>query len=65
MGRLVAAEGLRIASDVHEWPESSLRASEGSAFPSYSLMDQDETLRTVSAGTPRPPALYIFYRGDW
>jgi hypothetical protein len=42
-----------------------LALSVGDPFPSYSLADQDGALHAVQASTDRPPALYIFYRGDW
>ena len=46
-------------------PESTLRVASGDAFPAYSLPNQDEVLHAVALGEPRPPALYVFYRGDW
>ena len=46
-------------------PESELRVAVGDAFPSYTLLDQDERLHNLAAGEPRKPALYVFYRGDW
>ncbi len=46
-------------------PPHSLAIDVGAPFPSYALLDQDEQLRTREAGAPRPPELYIFYRGDW
>jgi len=46
-------------------PQHQLALSVGDPFPSYALVDQDGTLHTVETATPRSPALYIFYRGDW
>ena len=46
-------------------PESELRLGVGDTFPAYALQDQDGTVRSHEPGTPRGPALYIFYRGDW
>jgi hypothetical protein len=46
-------------------PDHSVALSVGEAFPSYSLLDQDETMRSASVGEAREPALYVFYRGDW
>jgi hypothetical protein len=46
-------------------PRQELALSVGDPFPSYSLTDQDGELHFVQASTDRPPALYIFYRGDW
>jgi hypothetical protein len=46
-------------------PPHALRVEVGEPFPSYSLVDQDGRLQRLDAGTPREPALYIFYRGDW
>ncbi len=46
-------------------PEHHLALSVGDAFPSYSLVDQDARRHSVVSETPRRPALYIFYRGDW
>ena len=46
-------------------PANTLSVAVGDPFPSYALQDQDGTLREVAALEPRPPALYIFYRGDW
>lgn len=46
-------------------PAHSLALGVGDPFPAYALQDQDGTLHQVAAGEPRPPALYIFYRGHW
>ncbi len=46
-------------------PAHQLALSVGDAFPSYALVDQDGKLHRVEAATPRRPALYVFYRGDW
>ena len=46
-------------------PAHELKVAVGEPFPSYSLFDQDATLRGHDAGSPGDPALYIFYRGDW
>ena len=46
-------------------PDSNLQVGPGEPFPAYALLDQDEVAHARSAGEPRPPALYIFYRGDW
>lgn len=46
-------------------PPHALALEVGDPFPAYSLPDQDGQIHRVEASTPRPPALYIFYRGDW
>ena len=46
-------------------PTYRLALSVGDAFPTYSLIDQDGKLHRVESATPRRPALFIFYRGDW
>lgn len=46
-------------------PAHRLALSVGDPFPAYSLVDQDGNVHAVDAGAERPPALYIFYRGDW
>ena len=46
-------------------PEQPLALKIGQAFPSYALSDQDGRLQRFDAGSPREPALYIFFRGDW
>ncbi len=46
-------------------PPHALAVDVGDPFPSYSLPDQDGQIHRVEASSPRPPALYIFYRGDW
>jgi hypothetical protein len=46
-------------------PESTLRVSIGDPFPGFELPDQDESVHSRVASAPRPPELYIFYRGDW
>jgi len=46
-------------------PDHRLNVAVGDAFPAYQLVDQDEQPQVMAASTPREPALYIFYRGDW
>ena len=46
-------------------PDYEAKYTVGAPFPSYSLPDQNGDTHTVLASTPRRPALYIFYRGDW
>lgn len=46
-------------------PSHALALSVGDPFPAYSLVDQDGKVHAVEALADRPPALYIFYRGDW
>ena len=46
-------------------PEHRLALQVGDPFPGYSLVDQDGKLQTSQSATPRRPALYVFYRGDW
>jgi hypothetical protein len=46
-------------------PEHLLAVGVGDAFPTYQLADQDLRQHEAAIGTPREPALYIFYRGDW
>jgi hypothetical protein len=46
-------------------PAHELRVGPGDPFPAYSLPDQDGRLHSVEVSVPRPPALYVFYRGDW
>lgn len=46
-------------------PDHELAVVAGDPFPAYELVDQDGTLHRVPASTPREPALYVFYRGDW
>jgi len=70
-GMLVGAEGLLTAlvSWYFLWfsflPAHTLALEVGDPLPSYALVDQDGVLRRMQASTPREPALYIFYRGDW
>ncbi len=46
-------------------PPYELQVRIGDPFPAYSLPDQNGRVHAVGASVPRPPALYIFYRGDW
>jgi hypothetical protein len=46
-------------------PPHELRVRPGDPFPAYSLADQDGRLHSVEVSVPRPPALYVFYRGHW
>ncbi len=46
-------------------PESTLRVAVGDPFPGFDLPDQDEVVHSRVMSAPRPPELYIFYRGDW
>ncbi len=46
-------------------PESTLRVAVGDPFPGFDLPDQDEVVHSRVISAPRPPELYIFYRGDW
>jgi hypothetical protein len=46
-------------------PDHSVALEVGENFPGYALSDQDGLLQQIDAGSPRQPALYVFYRGDW
>ena len=46
-------------------PAHELAVEVGDPFPAYALEDQDGTLHELAALEPRPPVLYIFYRGHW
>ncbi len=47
------------------FPAHALSVEVGDPFPGYTLEDQDGAVHAVAARGPRPPALYIFYRGHW
>ena len=46
-------------------PPHDLAVRVGDPFPAYTLVDEDGELWQADPSTPREPALYIFYRGDW
>ena len=46
-------------------PSHTLAVKVGDPFPGYALEDQEGVLHRVASLEERPPALYIFYRGDW
>ncbi len=46
-------------------PAHALAVDVGDPFPAYALENQDGALQQLTALEQRPPALYIFYRGDW
>jgi hypothetical protein len=69
--RVVGAECVVLASFVFVFvgmtalPAHRLTVQAGDAFPAYSLPDQVGVVHAVARATPRPAALYVFYRGDW
>ena len=46
-------------------PDRSIALEVGDSFPGYALTDHDGQAQSLESGSPREPALYIFYRGDW
>jgi hypothetical protein len=46
-------------------PPHAMAVAVGDPLPSYSLPDQEGRIHRTEVGAPRPPALYIFYRGHW